>query len=99
MSKVLAKFVCQTVVPAQHDTDEVKGQTITLTPVTTGSAENESFYKWTPGGQITLSTVNPAAAEQFVPGEEYYVTLQKASEVKADLPVAAPEESESASAE
>jgi hypothetical protein len=96
MSKVLAKFVCQTVVPAQHDTDEVKGQTITLTPVTTGSAENESFYKWTPGGQITLSTVNQTAAAQFTPGNEYYVTFELAFEAKSEADQAA---SESASAE
>ena len=44
-----------------------------LHPVTSGSPENSEFYKWTPGGSIDLSTMNPAAADQFVPGREFYV--------------------------
>lgn len=49
-----------------------------LQPVTSGSPENAEFYKWTPGGQIELSTMNPAAAEQFVPGKEFYVDFTPA---------------------
>lgn len=48
-------------------------KTATLHPVTTGSPENEQFFKWTPSGQIQLGTINPAAAEQFVPGRQFYV--------------------------
>jgi hypothetical protein len=53
-------------------------ETVKLEPVTSGSAENESFYKWTPGGSISLSTVNVAAAQQFVVGQEYYVDFTPA---------------------
>ncbi len=47
--------------------------TIFLCPVYTGSDENKAFFAATPGGQITLNVLNPAAAEQFVQGKEYYV--------------------------
>lgn len=49
-----------------------------LSPVTTGSDENKAFYKWTPGGSITLSTINAEAAAQFVPGKEMYVDFTQA---------------------
>ncbi len=64
---VRAKFKCHTV---SGDSD---GSTIALYPVTGGSAENDSFFRYTPGGQIRLSTINPKAAEQFAPGSEYFV--------------------------
>lgn len=46
---------------------------IVLTPVVSGSEENEEFYALTPGGQIVLETVNPTAADEFVVDEEVYV--------------------------
>lgn len=55
------------------------GGTITLNPVISGSAENEKFYRYTPSGSITLSTVSMPAWVEFELGEEYYVdfTLAK----------------------
>jgi hypothetical protein len=53
--------------------------TITLAPVVGGSSENDSFYKYTPGGSISLSTINAAAARQFQSGKEYYVDFTPAS--------------------
>lgn len=52
--------------------------TIKLQPVTSGSPENEAFYKWTPTGEITLSTVNVEAAKQFELGRQYYVDFTEA---------------------
>jgi hypothetical protein len=49
-----------------------------LHPVTSGSRENEEFYKYTPGGAIDLGTLNPQAAEQFVPGRQFYVDFTPA---------------------
>jgi hypothetical protein len=76
---VRAKFKCS------GKTDD--GQ-VELQPVTSGSAENEQFYKWTPGGQIRLSTVNEAALAEFEVGKEYYVdfTLAEAGEKSAGTP-------------
>lgn len=55
-----------------------QGEKIKLQPVTSGSPENERFYKWTPYGEIVLGTVNPDAASQFEVGKDYYVTFDKA---------------------
>lgn len=46
---------------------------VTLNPVTGGSEENKEFYKWSPGGEIKLNTINPTAANAFIVGKEYYV--------------------------
>lgn len=65
---IRAKFKVQSV------TEQEGGlKTATLHPVTAGSPENAEFFKWTPSGQIQLGTINPKAADQFVPGKEFYV--------------------------
>jgi hypothetical protein len=64
---VRAKFKCDEV------TQTVSGGKVKLTPVTSGSPENENFFKWTPCGQIEMGTINPEAIQQFVPGKEFYV--------------------------
>lgn len=48
---------------------------ITLSPVTSGSEENEAFYAATPGGSLVFSTVNANAAQGLNPGDEFYVDL------------------------
>lgn len=54
------------------------GHRILLRPVTSGSEENAQFYKWTPGGEIVLQTINPEAAKEFSPGAEFYVDFTAA---------------------
>lgn len=51
---------------------------ITLYPVVGGNPENESFFKATPGGSISLSTVNAEAAKAFEAGKSYYVDFAPA---------------------
>lgn len=58
---------------------EAGSSKVTLTPVTSGSPENELFYKWTPSGTIELSTLNESAAAQFKVGTEMYVDFTRAS--------------------
>ena len=70
---IRAKFYVGSNEPNGAEREEDKGNRITLNAVTSGSPENETFYKWTPSGNIVLETINPAAAEQFVPGKEFYV--------------------------
>lgn len=69
---VRAKFKVESVLHSQN------GHNVVLFPVTSGSDENKEFYKYTPGGKIELSTINVAAAEQFVPGKEVYVDFSPA---------------------
>lgn len=42
------------------------------------ASENGRFFKYTPSGSISLSTVNPDAASQFKPGDKFYVDFHKA---------------------
>lgn len=80
---VRAKFRVQQVA-SSNNTDEYYN--ITLYAVTSGSDENKEFFKWTPSGQITINTVNPAAAAQFKEGDELYVDFIPTSEVFSVVP-------------
>lgn len=71
---VRAKFKCEEV-KAQPDS---LGTTITLTPVTSGSEENEKFFKYTPWGKIEMGTINVEASQYFEVGTEYYIDFTKA---------------------
>lgn len=73
---VRAKFKVESVV---HN--DVDGGTVKLTPVMSGSAENESFFKWTPYGAIEIGTINEAALTQFEKGAEFYVDFIRAADV------------------
>lgn len=53
-------------------------KSVKLHPVTSGSAENAEFFKWTPCGTIELGSINPGASEQFKPGIEFYVDFTPA---------------------
>lgn len=66
------KFICES------KTQNRNGHSIKLVPVTHGSAENESFFKWTPYGSLEIGTINDEAAAQFVPGKEYYIDMSPA---------------------
>lgn len=41
-------------------------------------SDNHDFWKWTPAGQIRLSTVNPIAWQQLEVDKEYYVDFSPA---------------------
>lgn len=70
---VRAKFLVGSNEPNNAVREEDKGNIVKLNAVTSGSPENESFFKWTPGGTIVLETINPEAAKEFIPGAEMYV--------------------------
>lgn len=54
--------------------------TVTLSAVTGGSEENESFFSATPIGTIEMTITNPDAAESFELGASYYVDFSDAPE-------------------
>ncbi len=66
------KFVCQ-----WKQTNE-SGTTAQFGAVTSGSPENQQFFKWTPGGTLNLYVVGDAAAEQIEMGREYYLDITPA---------------------
>lgn len=47
-----------------------------LSPVTTGSEENKSFYRWTPSGSIEFSSINQSALDALPLGAEVYIDLK-----------------------
>lgn len=67
---VRAKMKCDGV-----EKNEDGSGSVSLSPVTSGSDENDQFYKYTPGGSLKLSTINAAVIEQFVAGNEYYIDI------------------------
>ena len=58
----------------------VYGAEISMQPVTGGSKENESFFKYTPFGSFNMGLISLETAEQFVPGKEYYIDINEAEE-------------------
>lgn len=70
MTAVRAKFV---VVEKTSPTTDVDACEIKLQAVVGDCEENKSFFKYTPFGRIDLGVLNPAAANQFVVGREFYV--------------------------
>lgn len=70
---VRAKFKVESVTNHANGFGEVS-----MAPVTTGSEENKSFWKYTPSGSLKMSIDNPAALEQFKPGKEFYVDFHEA---------------------
>ena len=64
------KFKCESVTTRKDE------QAVLMVPVTTGSTENEKFFKYTPGGKLELSVVNKDVS--FEPGAEYYLDITRA---------------------
>lgn len=51
---------------------------IKLEPVTSGSPENDEFYKTTPSGVLHIQTKNEEAASMFEVGKQYYIDITPA---------------------
>ncbi|XOD90345.1 hypothetical protein ACLAIB_17205 [Klebsiella variicola] len=68
---VRAKFQCNSINKSSDNSTAV----VHLIAVTTGSAENESWPKYTPSGQLQMVISNPAAFEQFEQGKEYFIDI------------------------
>ena len=74
--KVRAKFKCDRVERVQHaHGSQAK---IVLVPVTNDTAENKSFWQYTPSGELVMDCVNEAVTEKFKPGNEYYIDFTPA---------------------
>lgn len=71
--QVKAKFQVQLITKHQGG-----AQTVSMAPVIGGSDENKSWSQYTPSGKLEMYITNPDAYNQFEPGDEFYVTLEKA---------------------
>lgn len=78
MSAMRAKVKLNHIQPNQGS------ETLTFNPVSktsydnSGLDEDNTFAKYTPGGQLTITVANPALLGQFKVGEMYYVDFSKA---------------------
>ena len=74
---VRAKFV----VTNKEDTIS-SGSTIKMSAVTAdgpdSTPDDHRFFKYTPSGQLTISTVNEDAAAAFIVGQKYYLDFTPA---------------------
>lgn len=71
--QIRAKFRVSAVTP------HAEGSVVSLEAVTGGSVENESFFKWTPSGQIQLGLLQPETAAAFRVGGYKYVDFSDAA--------------------
>lgn len=44
-------------------------------PVSSGSEENKTFWKYTPSGKLEFQTVNDEAVQMLDLGKEYYIII------------------------
>lgn len=73
MEKVTrCKFKCDSILLLENG-----HKNVTLLPVMSGSEENKSFWKQSPGGKFELYYVNPEV--EFIPGKEYYIDISLAA--------------------
>jgi hypothetical protein len=47
--------------------------TLVMRPVTNGTPEDNTYSKFTPCGELSLTVTNEALMGQFKPGETFYV--------------------------
>jgi len=72
---VRAKFRVISVSDAGHGDGS---RQVTMEAVTSGSTENESFFKHTPSGHLNLGVMNEEAGKVFEFGKEYYLDFTPA---------------------
>jgi hypothetical protein len=59
-------------------TKRVDAYDLWFTAVAGDSDENKRFWKYTPSGELKLTTVNPDVVKGLEPGTEYYLDIAPA---------------------
>lgn len=76
---VKAKFRCREVKNHENGAEGMVA-TVRLTPIGPDepgrTEENAIFGKYTPSGELSMTIFNKAAAAQFVPGKNYFLTIE-----------------------
>lgn len=76
---MLAKFKLVSKTDYANRPGEVSSSLLVFTPVTTGSEENKTFWKYTPNGELKMQVDNPLAVAQLKLGAEYYLEITEAN--------------------
>lgn len=69
------KFTC--VSKTTRGAGENKTNEYEFTPVTSGSDEDKSFWRWTPSGSLKFACLNPNV--DFETGKTYYVDISESN--------------------
>lgn len=72
MANVRCKFTCREMTPTPGENPTYFAK---FFPVYDGSEENKEFFRYTPAGQIELSTIN---GPYFEVGKDYYIDISPA---------------------
>lgn len=54
---------------------------VAMTAVYSETKEDNSFSKWTPTANFTMTVTNPAVLEQLAPGKQFYVDFTEVGAV------------------
>ena len=71
-TEVVCKFKCDKISLTTNGTE------VTLSPVVSGSIENQEFFNFTPYGTMVFGSTNALVGSVFMPGGEYFVNIKKA---------------------
>ena len=77
MNTVRCKFVCYERAERYDSYNRMTVYSYRFNAVISGSEENQQFWRWTPGGQLTVDAVKQ---NLFEPGKEYYLDLSPSVE-------------------
>lgn len=72
--KTRCKFMC--ISKTMRGTGESAHNSFEFAPVVDGSAEDKSFWKWTPSGKLEFQCTNPDV--DFEPGKAYFLDISEA---------------------
>lgn len=76
--KNIAKFKVSHTTVTDYGSPDGDSFEVTLRPVTGNSAENDTFWKYTPSGELKMTITNKSARDFFVVGQEYYLEFTRA---------------------
>lgn len=71
MKNVRCKFTCREVKKTES------AETVSLSPVSSGTPEDNTYSKYTPCGSLELSITNEAVFGFFKPGKAYYLDVEQ----------------------
>ena len=75
MSKIRGRFTLQQIDQhASHDSQACLCN-VRFTAVTAGKADCETWSKWTPNGELTMTITNPDAIKHLAVGRDYFLDL------------------------
>jgi hypothetical protein len=78
MTKMIAKFQVTKVTPLPHVGEQLDFMAVSNKPFDPdGKSDDNSFARWTPSGQLSMTLQNPDLLGKFTVGQKFYLTFQE----------------------